>query len=1070
MTARADRFVFPAFLNFKKKPATASVSWLVLAFAAMAGAAFVWLQVTIATGFTAPEAGPNAALDWRDMQALDAIVEAPPLPQAVRQGDTPSYAPVLYDPGHVLAPPQDYGAWAWWWWPGADIDLEKAEQQIDQLHELGFAGFEHEAFSVGTGANIDKSIAERVHTVGTQDYYHKLRSVLDMLEERGMQMDLGESSGWPANGPHIPAERGVSDLSIVEMTVKGGRTIKRKLPKPKPTYADYMLLFGEVVGGGDLVNFTTASGRFQAVLAAKIVGGKRSKRIFNLTDQLKLDPDSVIDITQSVDEDGVLHWDAPFGQWLVIGAYQRPSASLASGFTSAYPRGGFILDHFDVGEVRRHLEYSFGEETGLSPYFGGVLRGVFVDSAEFAVNTHITDDFFAEFEKRRGYRLEPLLPAIAVEGRHHFAAHSLGINAKPLYILTDHDERIRHDYDLTVSDLFIERYLGEMSDWANMRDMESVGEVYGLKLDAIRAMGRLDIPQTEQLYAGGTDLFLKLASAAGALYGRPIVAAETFVSIDRDYSFTPRRLKVMADKVLFNGVNQIHYHGVTYHPWPHDAGDAGDATAMKWYPWSSPSTTFSSELSFTFNATPDNAYWPDIKPLNEYIARSHYLLRQGAPEYDLMLYYPFLGFPSVLKGEGFANEHLFHAHLPDADPVSLRPLQDGDGRDSDNESAKKDQDHEVEWLHHVRQLTHRIDARGVTWNWFNSHALTSDLITPRQLPASGGAYEAIVVPFVESMPAEDLRRLLELADNGANIHFIGATPAAPPGYFNIKEQKKLIAEAIAEARRHPNITFHPDAGAFLSALSANLSPALTFAADAPARRLGRRVSDDSRIDFIASISNSDLELELSTAAGRDSWVFNPMTGEITDLPSTEPGRYALTLEPFGSRFIIDGLERPQNVGKPACTAAQRSLALNKWALKSPVSRQTIALSALEDWRALDSMRHHDGPADYIVEFNDTGDNECAVLDLGLVQGAAEVFVNDEQVARLAYHPFKTDIADHLRPGVNTIRIRLIPPQRNALIAKALAGDKNYSHFKSRADELVAAGLLGPVRLDLWRPG
>lgn len=1049
----------PAFLNVRKKPATAFVCWLIILLAVLVAAAALWLQVTIKTHFTPIETGSNPAIDWRDMQAIDAVADAQPPQRTVRQGDTPSYAPVDYNPSDVLAPPKQFGPWAWWWWPGADIDLARMEEHLDLLEDMGFAGFEHEAFSVGTDLNTDKAIADRVLTVGTEEYYGKLRAVLAMLEERGMQVDLGESSGWPANGPHIPAARGLSDLSFVEMTVNGGGDVVKKLPKPKPIYADYMLLLGEVLGGGDLVNFTLEPGRFRAVTAAKAIGGKRSGNIFNLNDQVELDPESIIDLTDHVDADGVLRWDAPAGKWLVIGAYQRPSATLGSGVTSAYPRGGYLLDHFDASEVRRHLEYSFGADTGLSPHFGKAMRGLFVDSTEFPVSAHVSDDFFAEFEKRRGYRLEPLLPAIAVEGRHHFAAHTLGVNAKPSYVLTANDARIRHDYDLTISELFTERFLGELTDWANARNMEVAGEVYGLKLDTIRAMGRLDIPQTEQLYAGGTDLFLKLSSAAGALYGRPVIAAETFVSVGRDYAFTPRRLKAMADKAMLSGVNQIHYHGITY-PWPNDTG-AGEG--LNWYPWSSPSSQFSGALSFTFNATPDNAFWPDLKPLNQYIARSHYLLRQGKPEFDLLVYYPFLGFHSVLEGEGFEKEHLFDAYLPDSDPASMHPFHEN----ARTGGASKDD--EVAWLNRVRQLTHKIDARGVTWNWFNSHALGANLVEAQRLPASGGTFDAIVVPFVAFMPAGDLRQLIALANDGVAVHFVGEPPASPPGYRNLDEEKRVIADLLSEARRHAGITFHADEKAFLSWMSSASPSKLAFTTNVPARRLGRRISENERIDFIASIANADQVLELDGDLGDDTWVFNPMTGEIAGLPVAENGRYALALEPFGSRFIVTGLERPEGAEKPRCaganTAAGSMLQLEEWTLRSPSNNAELALTNLTDWREIDLMRYHDGPADYVVDIPSyAGGGACAILDLGLVQGAAEVYVNDEKVARLAYHPFKVDIADNLEPGANTVRVRLIPPQRNAFIGKAKAGDKAYKHFAERADGVVAAGLLGPVTL------
>lgn len=1029
---------------------------LVVSFCAIAG---LLLRSMVISGFAIPDARPNAALSWRDMDSLNAIAEATKPTVEVEQGLTQSYRAIEYDPLELLNPPQEFGPWAWWWWPGGDINLDAIERQLDDLAAMGFAGFEHEAFAVGTGWKHDQERSDRVLSVGTADYYQKLNDVLKMLDERGMQMDLGESSGWPANGPHITADRGISDLSFAEMKVKGGRLIEASLPKSKPTYADYLLLAIEVLIDEDIVNFTNDGAEIVSVLAAKTISGSRSKFFFNLEDQLHLDLESVLNITSEVDDQGVIHWDAPEGDWLIIAAYKRPSASLGSANASAYPRGGFIVDHFDKGEVRRHLEYSFGSETNLSENFGGAVRGIFIDSAEFAVNTHITSDFLPEFERRRGYDLEPFLPAIAVDGRHHFAAHSLGLDAKPSYRLTDHDEHIRHDYDQTVSDLFIERYLGELTVWSNAKDMETVGEVFGLKIDTIRAMGRLDIPQTEQLYAGGSDLFLKLSSAAAALYGRPVVAAETFVSIGRDYSFTPRRLKMMADKVLLNGINQIHYHGITS-PWQTGSENTGE---VNWYPWSMPLdiSALPPELSFTFNATPDNAFWADLPSLNKYITRSHYLLRQGVPDYDILIYYPFLGFPNNPSGDGFADEHLFHGHLDDTDTPSMDPLWEEDGNETRDDEGDVKAD--IRWLNKARQLTHGIDSRGITWTWLNSHALTSGLVEPGRLPASGAAYQLILVPFVEKMPAADLEHLLKLAEAGTNIHIIGDPPINPPGYVKFEQQTARLARAIDRARFHDNVTFFSDEAHYLESAAKIAKSGLRFINPSSARRFTRRIGEQGRIDFIASTSAKDLELSLKADPAIDRWEFDPMTGRVANLTSlSDAGEIVLSLEPFGSRFIIENLERPALLSTEKCTKMTKSVSLDSWTISSETLDNALSLNGLPDWREVEALRYHDGAADYTTTLNMRGDEDCVQLDLGLVQGAAEVFINDQFVSRLAYHPFTVDIGDFLQTGDNAITVRLVPAQRNAFIGKALDGDKRFSQFSDRAEHLVAAGLLGPV--------
>lgn len=1005
---------------------------------------------------TPPPPGPSAALDWRDLDAIERAA-ASPRPRAA----PPVYPSVEYDPALLLAPPREFGPWAWWWWPGGDVSVEVLERHIADLGEMGFAGFEHEAFSVNTGAYRDPGTADRVLSVGTRGYYEKLQAALAMLEARDMRLDLGESSGWPASGPHISAARSVPDLVPAEMKVKGGRTIRESLPGPEPNAIDYMALMGELVTGWDMAGFTTEHLKIHSVVAARSVGGSRSANPFNLEDQIVLDPGSVIELTGNV-EDGVLDWDAPEGEWTIIVAYQKPSASLASAFTSAYDPRGFILNHFDAEEVRRHLEFSFGEETDLDRFFGGAVRGLFIDSPEFPLNRPVTDDFFAEFEQRRGYRLEPLVPALFIEGEHHMLAHIFNVNPAPAYQLTEHDERIRHDYDLTVSDLFIERFLGELTNWAHARDMQVTAEIYGLEIDLLRALGAADVPQTEQLFAGGTDLFLKLASSAGALYGRPVIASETFVSMGRDYTMTPRRLKTLADKVLLNGVNQIHYHGVSY-PWENQT--YAPFAGVPWYPWSMPTPTVvpGGRMAFTFNATPNNVFWPDLRRLNDYVSRSQYLLRQGVPDHDLLVYYPMMGFPFVLEGEAFESEHLFRSYLPDSDPPSMRRLdpQAGDGE----RTARPDEG--TTWLHRLRQLTADLDRQGVTWSWLNGHALSDSLVNPGELTASGARYKAVLIPDVEAMPEMEIRQLMELADGGTTVFFLGSTPREAPGYKDLEESDAAVVRAMDAARQHTNIKFHDAPASLLQDLRAELEQPLAFEGASPVRRVSRNLGEGRRIDFLASLSTKPTGFAARAEPGLDTWLFDAMTGQATALEWTDEGVVTINLEPFGSRFLMTGLERPEAAGGTGTScrtmqAAER-LTLGNWSLQ-PSGKPSVDLDVLVDWRELEEMVHHPGPADYEAAFEVPSSEGCTVLDLGLVQGAAEVFVNDQRVDRLAYHPFAADISAFVKPGANRLSVRLYPAQRNGFIGKAIEGDERYAHFKGIEDQVVAAGLIGPVTI------
>jgi hypothetical protein len=274
---------------------------------------------------------------------------------------------------------------------------------------------------------------------------------------------------------------------------------------------------------------------------------------------VQLDADSVHVITEKV-KDGHVIWDAPPGEWQIIVSYVMPSGEVPMG--AAQKPQGFVVDHLRKPQVLGHYEYAFGERTGLPEFYGKALRGFFNDSLEFRLKRMGVEDILKEFKARRGYDLEPLLPAIYLDGIDNvYLREILGVHAAPEFRMTNLDERIRRDYQLTLSDLVIERFVETSAQWAAERGLASRAQSYGMDIDILHALGANTIPETEQLWAGGSDLGLKMASSAAALYGRPLVSSESFVWINRDYTTTARKIKAAADKLLLAGINHIVYHG-----------------------------------------------------------------------------------------------------------------------------------------------------------------------------------------------------------------------------------------------------------------------------------------------------------------------------------------------------------------------------------------------------------------------------------------------------------------------------------------------------------------------------
>ena len=135
----------------------------------------------------------------------------------------------------------------------------------------------------------------------------------------------------------------------------------------------------------------------------------------------------------------------------------------------------------------------------------------------------------------------------------------------------------------------------------------------------------------------------------------------------------------------------------------------------------------------------------------------------------------------------------------------------------------------------------------------------------------------------------------------------------------------------------------------------------------------------------------------------------------------------------------------------------------------------IQLNKLISWTDYpdDGVRHFSGTAEYTTLFDVpgalVGDNYRLYLDLGEVKEIAEVAVNGRTCRTLWKPPFRTEVTELLRPGINRLTIRV-----TNLWANRLAGDSklpddqrvSWSTWNPYTSDfkLLPSGLLGPVTL------
>lgn len=330
--------------------------------------------------------------------------------------------------------------------------------------------------------------------------------------------------------------------------------------------------------------------------------------------------DSVMDISQHIDEDGNIDWDVPEGQWRIIrfgytltGKKNGPAPAEATGLE---------VDKMDPEAWTRYFHNYLDMYVDAS---GGLLgqRGVtelLVDSYEAHWQTW-TPAMASEFKARRGYDLTPWMPALSGE-----------ILDSP-----EATEKFLFDWRRTIGELISENY-ARIKDFAAEYGLKDIyleaqenGRVYvvdgmDVKKHATVPMAAcwtpVDFPTSHSTIPMAIADMRESGSVAH-LYGKKVIAVESFTADGTEgsaYAFTPAILKKVADVEFASGINRIFVHESSSQPLDDCVPGLG---LLRYGQWFNRHETWAEQA----------VAWTD------YMARSSYMLQQGENIADILVYY-----------------------------------------------------------------------------------------------------------------------------------------------------------------------------------------------------------------------------------------------------------------------------------------------------------------------------------------------------------------------------------------------------------------------------------------------
>ncbi len=323
----------------------------------------------------------------------------------------------------------------------------------------------------------------------------------------------------------------------------------------------------------------------------------------------------VIDLTDKMQPDGTLDWDAPAGNWNII-RFGYTTTDVKN--SPATKEGeGLECDKMDSNAVAFHFsQFSQKLVDKAGSNAGNTFKFMLIDSWECAFQNW-TESLPNEFEKQRGYKLTDFIPALCGEIVEDAAT----------------SEAFLYDYRKTIAELIENNYYKKFNKLCHNNKLEMHAEViYGGNgyppLDVLRANDYADLPMFEfwGAHNGNTGLIeytpqtrvnLDFPASAALFYDKKVFGAEAYTGMAH-YSETPFEIKPFGDRAYCSGINQFILHSNVHQPQTTTAG-------ITLGPYGS-----------HFNR--NNPWFSFIGSWADYHARVQYLLQKGQMQADILYY------------------------------------------------------------------------------------------------------------------------------------------------------------------------------------------------------------------------------------------------------------------------------------------------------------------------------------------------------------------------------------------------------------------------------------------------
>ena len=904
--------------------------------------------------------------------------------------------------------------WTRWWWPGSIVSPAGLTAAMEKYRDAGLGGME---ITVIYGV---KGYEDRFINYLSPKWMEMFTFTLKEAERLNLGIDLANASGWPFGGPWVKYADACKNINYKIWTLKTGDSLSEKIEfiqQPLVRHVgerpDITKLKDPVSKNDNLQLYALDQIRFQKPLPLKTL-------------MAYSDSSQVIDLTGNINSAGKLEWIAPPGNWTLYALFEGWHGKMSE---RAGPGGeGFVIDHFSGRAIDNFLKHF---DTIFKDYDIKSLHGYFNDSYEVddaSGQADWTKDLFYEFNLRRGYELRYHLPALFQKDD------------------PDKNSRVLSDYRLTISDLILEKFTSQWTEWAHKQGKTTRNQAHGSPGNILDLYAATDIPETE----GNEITRLKFASSAANVTGKKYVSCEAATWLNEHFLSSLSDVKKAADQFFLAGINHLFYHGTCYSP-PEES-------------W--PGFLFYAATEFT----PVNPFWNDFKCLNSYVTRVQSFLQQGMSENDILLYFPIFD-RYADYGKGMLE------HFDDIDPAfNGTPF---------------------------KIAAETMIGKGWSFDYVSDLQLKNTVNYDELLMTEGNVYKALILPGCEFIPVETFSQILNLANAGAKIICFGKLPQNISGWAN-KDEKTMFFNYLKESIKF-SPTNNPEVlkavfGNGMILTGSNLEQLLVFAG-IPRETMTdhklayvRRQTGTGTVYFITNLGEEEFDgwIPLQEASSYSA-IFNPMNekfGVAKSRKSNSGGfeTYA-KLRPFES-LIINTYDT-NSKGEPYVFYNRLSSPYEiqgTWTIEfiegGPSLPSSKEISKPLSWTRLEGegYKNFSGTAKYTISFEKPAGNADAwYLNFGNVRESASITLNGKELAVLIGPEFNVIIDKKLLKSNNVLEVKVsnlmanriayldrnnIPWKKfyNINMAARLKQNNKNGLFDASDWEPRESGLLGPVSL------